>query len=218
MSALAVPHRWAGARAMTLRDGTTVTVRALHPEDADLLRRMYERCSPETIYRRFIAARPPSTERMLRHLTDVDHCRSEALVALHGGEIVAVARYHATGPREAEIAIEVEDAWQRRGIARRLLVMLTDRARARGVAFFTGSMLADNRPARDLMASAFPVFESRIERGELSFRIPLGRSAVRLEPRGEVAEPRALFHDPVPAQLVRAGGDRRDHLRDVVDV
>jgi len=40
----------------TLRDGTPVDVRPIRPEDADALRRAFDRLGPESRYRRFMAA------------------------------------------------------------------------------------------------------------------------------------------------------------------
>jgi hypothetical protein len=56
-------------------------------------------------------SRPPRAA--LLRLADVDHCRRDALVALDGDEIVAVARYDGRAgaspeaSRQAEIAITV---------------------------------------------------------------------------------------------------------------
>ena len=97
------------------------TVRPIEPGDADRLERMFFRLSPTTIYRRFFSPIHEPSPRMLMWLTNVDHDRREALVALDGDEIVAVARYDGrAGATEAEIAVTVEDAWQHRGVGRRL--------------------------------------------------------------------------------------------------
>ena len=71
-------------------------------------------------------------------LTSVDHGRRDALVALDGDEIVAVARYDGTRrtANTAEIAVTVEDAWQHQGVGRRLtrrLARARDRPRHRVV-------------------------------------------------------------------------------------
>jgi GNAT superfamily N-acetyltransferase len=72
---------------------------------------------------------PRLSDRTLAYLADVDHVDREALVALAGDEIIAVARYHRMPDTvEAEIAIVVEDAWQRRGLGRILLERLSARA------------------------------------------------------------------------------------------
>ena len=106
---------------ITLDDGAVLTVRPIAPDDVDRLGRMFERLSPTTIYRRFFSPIHEASPRMLMRLTNVDHDRREALVALDGDEIVAVARYDGqAGAIEAEIAVTVEDAWQHRGVGKRL--------------------------------------------------------------------------------------------------
>src|SRR5205814_8043687 len=95
-------------------DGTRLTVRPIAITDAAGLERLFTRLSPASVYSRFFSpmARPPRAA--LLRLADVDHGRRDALVALDGDEIVGVARYDARpGSTEAEIALTIEDAWQR---------------------------------------------------------------------------------------------------------
>lgn len=85
--------------------------------------------SPESRYRRFLAARDRLSEAELDYLTRVDHHDHEALVALvlETQEGVGLARFVRLpeDPEDAEVAIAVADAWQRRGVG-------TARAAARG--------------------------------------------------------------------------------------
>ena len=67
-------------------------------------------------------------------LASVDHGRRDALVALDGDEIVAVARYDSRpGDSAAEVAVTVEDAWQHQGIGGRLTKRLARRAVDHGI-------------------------------------------------------------------------------------
>ena len=72
--------------------------------------------------------------------------------------MVAVARYDrdANEPRHAEVAVVVEDAWHRHGIATALLRQLGGVATQRGVERFTATVAADNRAVATLVRS-FPV-------------------------------------------------------------
>ena len=72
-------------------DGTALTIRAIEATDVDRLARMFDRLSPETVYYRFLAPLPRLPRSTLVRLCDVDHCLRDALVALDGDEIVAVA-------------------------------------------------------------------------------------------------------------------------------
>lgn len=162
-----LPDRHDAPELLTLRDGATVVVRPIIPADAARLRRMFERLSPETVYRRFFSpvTRPPA--RALIHLATVDHDRREALVALSGNEIVGVARYdRRPGSDAAEIAVTIEDAWQHRGLGSRLARRLAARAAGRGIAELSAAMLGDNRPALGLLRRLAPGSEVRFEHGE----------------------------------------------------
>jgi len=132
-----------------------LTVRPVQAEDADRVRRLFERLSPESIYRRFFTLFPAPPPRVVHHLTALDHSDHEALAALDGDEIVALASWDrlAHAGAEAEIAVLVEDAWQHRGLGRALVRMLTAEATRRGIAVLNATVLADNHPARHLATS-----------------------------------------------------------------
>jgi RimJ/RimL family protein N-acetyltransferase len=129
----------------------------LEPGDGELLRRFFYRLSRETIYRRFMSpiARPEQVrpERLL----DVDHRDREAVLAVVDGEIVGVARYNRrAGSDSADLAVVVADAWQRRGVATRLLAALVASARRAGIARFEVMTLAENRAAIGLLRRLWP--------------------------------------------------------------
>ena len=129
-----------------------LTVRPVQPEDADRVRRLFTRLSPESIYRRFFTLFPAPPANVVRHLTALDHSDHEALAVLDGDEIVALASWdrptHAAA--EAEIAVLIEDAWQHKGLGRALVRMLTAEAARRGIGVINATVLADNYPARHL--------------------------------------------------------------------
>lgn len=132
-----------------------LTVRPVHADDGERVRRLFERLSPESIYRRFFTLFPAPPPNVVRHLTALDHSDHEALAVLDGDEIVALASWdrltHAGA--EAEIAVLVEDAWQHRGLGRALVRMLTHEATRCGITVLHATVLADNYPARHLATS-----------------------------------------------------------------
>jgi acetyltransferase len=80
----------------------------------------------------------------------VDYSRNMALAAtsmLGGAEtLIGVARYVLDRDNEsAEFAIVVADAWQGRGIGRRLLAKLAEVARRRGIRRLHGEIFGTNR-------------------------------------------------------------------------
>jgi RimJ/RimL family protein N-acetyltransferase len=121
------------------------------------LRRFFFRLSPETLYRRFHSPITRPEQAQPQRLLDVDHHDREAVVAVVGGEIVGVARYaRRPGADAAEIAVVVADAWQRQGLATRMLTALRELALAAGVRRFTLEMQADNGPVLRLVRRLYP--------------------------------------------------------------
>src|SRR5437763_4689126 len=125
-----------------LADGTRVVIRRIRPGDKRMLARGLELLSEETRRRRFLGAKPRLTAGELRYLTEVDgeaHLALVAVLADRLDHVVAVARYVRLpdDPRTADAAIVVGDPWQRRGLGRRLAIMLADGARLQGIERFS---------------------------------------------------------------------------------
>jgi GNAT superfamily N-acetyltransferase len=163
-------------------DGAALTIRPIEANDVERLARMFDRLSPTTVYYRFLAPVPRLPRSTLVRLADVDHCFRDALVALDGDEIIAVARYNAvmstapTRTRDAEIALTVEDAWQRRGIGRKLVRRLGALAAQRGFDTFVATIHPDNRAALGLLRQLVPDATVWFSSGEYQARLPLAGS------------------------------------------
>lgn len=143
---------------LTLKDGRQVTVRPIRPEDAELEAAFVKALSPSARYFRFMMNLRELTPELLVRFTQIDYDRELALIAIDSsGDVetqVAVARYGLNpDQRTADFAIVVADAWQGRGLARRLLEQLMAAARGRGIEALVGEMLADNEAMRGLMLS-----------------------------------------------------------------
>jgi GNAT superfamily N-acetyltransferase len=145
-------ERW-----LRLRDGRGVWVRPILPSDAPELAEAIRTADADTLRRRFLGAPPRVTPRVLAWLTTVDYVRRFALVAFDPGtgRGVAVARFE---PLEedgvAEVAVAVDPAWRRIGLATGLVELLAEAAIERGVHSFGASYLAQNRPVDAMLAHA----------------------------------------------------------------
>ena len=132
-----------------------VTIRPIEPSDVEQLRSLFWRMSPESRYFRFLGPVTNPADACLRHLAEVDHGDRDALVAMMNDQVVGVARYDrdASERTHAEVAIVVEDAWHRHGIATALLRDLGGVATRRGVERFTATVAAENRTVATLVHS-----------------------------------------------------------------
>lgn len=142
----------------TLRDGTTVTVRAILPEDEPLIIDLHARHSERTIRMRFFSLVKTLSRDSLVRLCHLDYDREMALVAVQeqadGPRILGVSRYYLrpeTG--SAEFALVVGDSHQRQGLGRHLLSRLIEVAKQRGVKRLVGQVLRENTPMLALTAS-----------------------------------------------------------------
>lgn len=169
-----------GQRRLELRSGRVVGVRPIRPEDAVLLARSFERLSPESRYRRFLAPISRLTGSQLRYLTELDHHDHEALVALDdAGELVGVARYVRLRGEEdvADVAVTVADDWQGQGLGGALLDALVRRARDEGVQSFDAEVLRDNVGSLKMLERLGP--SERSDDGPTAhLRIPLPEEGV----------------------------------------
>lgn len=131
-------------------DGKLVTIRPIMPEDANLEQEFVKGLSAESKYFRFMNTIRELAQSQLIRLTQIDYDREMAFVAttMEGERELelGVVRY-ATNPdaESCEFAIVVADAWQGKGLARRLMSVLIDTARSRGLKVMTGDFLAENR-------------------------------------------------------------------------
>ena len=155
-----------------------VTTRPVRPDDGPLFCRLWDRLSPETVYRRFHAPlqRPPADA---RRLVEVDHDLREALVAVVGGEVVGVARYDRSpvDPATADVAVVVEDAWQGVGVGRQLLGELTQLAARRGVRTLHADVQADNDRMVGLIRRLLPGAVLTPEHGVYAVQSPVPSAA-----------------------------------------
>lgn len=118
-----VPH---GQDVLTLPRGNDITVRRADARDLDAAKAMHERCSPRTLSLRYHGPMGDA-DRYLGHLLSPRYGRTLA-VQTASGRVVGLGHLLWDGD-ETEIALLVEDEWQRRGIGGELLRRLVSMAR-----------------------------------------------------------------------------------------
>ncbi|MHA5052973.1 GNAT family N-acetyltransferase [Streptomyces sp. SD15] len=110
---------------LTMSEGSAITVRRADVSDVEAATAMHERCSPRTLTMRYHGP-VGDADRYLKHLLSPRFGRTLA-VQTASGRIVGLGHLLWDGD-ETEIALLVEDDWQRRGIGSELLGRLVTMA------------------------------------------------------------------------------------------
>jgi acetyltransferase len=131
----------------TLRDGTVVGLRPLHPDDKAALYDLAAHMTAEDVRLRFFTPLHGLPDALVARLLRLDEDRCMALAALHDGAVLGIARYTAEADRRsAEYAIAVRSDWKGRGIGYLLMTRLIEIARRHGIGELVGEVLHENRP------------------------------------------------------------------------
>jgi RimJ/RimL family protein N-acetyltransferase len=161
---------------VVLADGTEILIRPIRQDDVDRLEAFFSRLSPTTIYFRFHAPLREMPRRELQRYCSVDYQDTMALVAQveenDGLALVGVARYIRLPNSDlAEAAVVVEDAWQRRGIGRELLITLSEIGSQNGIQGFTAAVLAENAAIRRICDQSGYACTSQWDAGALQITV-----------------------------------------------
>lgn len=137
-----------------LKDGTAITIRAVHPEDKQMMRDAFHELERESRYTRYFGFKDQVTDEELKRATQVDFETEVALVVttIAAGKeiIIGGARYilltltPGTAPA-AEVAFTVEEDYHGQGLAGLLFGHLVDIAIAKGVSTFEAEVLPQNK-------------------------------------------------------------------------
>jgi len=206
------PEHWEAD--VVLRDGSTMRIRPILPGDADALQRFHARQSPESVYLRFFAPLARLPERDLHRFTHVDHHERVALVVLWQEEIVAVGRFDQIGGGDAEVAFNVSDSAQGKGLGSVLLEHLAAAGRELGVRRFVADVLPQNarmlRVFTDAGYDVQQVYDDGIVAVSFTIR-PTDRSMAVLAERERRAEALSMSAILAPRRvlLVCAGEEGR---------
>lgn len=160
-------------RYVQLRRGPGLVVRPLVDGDVETVRAVFERLGERSRRARFNGPKPQLSPAELEHLAAVDATRHVLVGYLEGDDRpVAIARLVRDGS-SAEVAFEVADEHQQRGIGSALTAELLADARAAGITEITALVSSDNSAAVSLLRRLLGRLEVRFEGPELSVRAAL---------------------------------------------
>ena len=139
----------------TTKQGLSVAIRPIRPEDEQLMVKFHETLSPESVYFRYfhiMGLEHRVDHRVLVRSCFIDYNREMTLIALHTDPsaletsimgVVRLIRLH--GSDEAEFAVAVSDAFHGQGLGSMLLRKVLDVAKAEGIPCVVGNILPENR-------------------------------------------------------------------------
>ncbi|HOD66943.1 MAG TPA: GNAT family N-acetyltransferase [candidate division Zixibacteria bacterium] len=135
----------------TLRDGTTVTLRPIKPEDEPLWLAFLASCSKESIYSRFRYFFHWNSHDVATRFCYIDYNREIAIVAeiVEGGErrIIGIGRLIADPDHEeVEYAVLIADAWQKKELGSLLTDYCMEVASRWKLKRIVAQTTTDNRP------------------------------------------------------------------------
>jgi acetate---CoA ligase (ADP-forming) len=198
---------------VVLRNGRTLRLRPIRPEDAEGVRAMYAQLSSDSMHMRFFDVRSP--EEALRYSpADVDYVRDFGVVGDIGGEIVAVAHYLGLPkrPELAEVAFTIADRLQNCGVATHLLNTLVLAARQNGIERFEAEVLSENQRMLDVFLCFGFEVKSRSEEGSIHISFPIAATehaealAAERSQKAAYASMKAVFE---PKSIAVVGASRR---------
>ena len=202
-----------------LKDGGSIQIRAIRPDDKERLAEHFAALSQRSVYLRFMGMKKRLSADELQSFTELDFVDDVGLVAtlLDGKSerIIGVGRYlrrpRGQRAKRAEVAFAVLDEHQGRGIGTVLLDRLARIASASGVLEFEADVLADNRQMLGVFGKSGFRVQRAVEGGVFHVAFPTGetvehRLAEHQRERRAAAESIRGFLEPRSVALVGASG------------
>ena len=204
------PEHWEAD--VVLRDGGTAHLRPIRPADADAVQAFHTGQSQNSIYMRFFAFKARLSSKELRRFTEVDHKDRAAFVITIGGEIIGIGRYdRLDDPEEAEVAFNIADAHQGRGLGSILLEHLAAAAHENGIRRFSAEVLPENRKMLMVFSDAGYDVKRHFDDGVVSLEFdidPTEKSRAVMESREHRAEARSVRDLLAPSSVAVIGASR----------
>ena len=176
---------------VVLRDGSVGHLRPIRPSDEMGLHAFHARQSDESIYMRFFAPLRRLSDKDVHRFSHVDYEDRVALVITVRDEILGIGRYDRIDPGSAEVAFNVSDHYQGRGIGSVLLEHLAAIAQEFGITRFTAEVLPQNRKMLTVFSEAGYEVSRKVEDGVVALHFdiePTDRSKAVVMSREHRAE------------------------------
>ncbi|PRY62608.1 acyl-CoA synthetase (NDP forming) [Knoellia remsis] len=192
---------------VVLRDGSVAHLRPIKPSDTAGIHAFHARQSEESIYLRFFAPLRRLSDKDVHRFTHVDYEDRVALVLTLRDEIIGIGRYDRVSPTSAEVAFNVSDHYQGKGIGSVLLEHLAAIAQEFGITRFTAEVLPQNRKMLAVFSDAGYEVSRKVEDGVVSLHFdiePTDRSkavAMSREHRAEALSVSRILRPQVVAVI-----------------
>jgi RimJ/RimL family protein N-acetyltransferase len=171
----------------TLRDGTPVTIRAIHRGDSNRILAAFDRLDRESVYARFFTYKKGLADAELKTLTEVDFDHVIALVVttrtgddetlIGGGRYCSEVALHSA--QSAELAFITDNDYRGRGLASLILRHLIVIGRNQGLLWFEADVLAQNQAMLAVFKRSGLSMKQRREGNVVHVTLSLGADAHR---------------------------------------
>ena len=163
----------APVRDLTLKNGETLRIRPIRPDDEPRLAALYDRLSRRTAYQRFFTVMRRLPADWIHYFANVDYRSRLALVAeretVAGVELVGVGRFEPSDAEStAEVAFVLEDGYQGQGLGQVLLDEIVRAGTERGLKRFRAEVLGENHRMLRLLARRTRILERTVAQGVVS--------------------------------------------------
>src|SRR6185503_16555087 len=198
-----------------LRDGASIEIRAVTLEDRPHIASLFSRMGPSSVRHRFFSAKRELSDAELTFLIGNGSSHVVLAAVMRRGDVetfLGVGRYvELEEPGAAEVAFEVADAEQGRGIGTLLLDHLARIARPRGITLFRADVEADNSAMLDVFSRSGFAIREACSRGVYQVDIPIAdseRFLAAASERERIAAGRSLRALFAPASIAVIGASR----------
>ena len=204
------PRHWEAD--VVLRDGTTARLRPITPDDADGLQAMHRGQSESSIYLRYFTYKSQLSTKDLERFTHVDYKDRVAFVVQRRGRILGVGRYDRYPDQDvAEVAFNIADAAQGRGLGSIFMEHLAVAARENGIRRFTAEVLPENRKMLSVFQESGFEVARHFEDGVVAVEFPIDPTArwrAVMESREHRAEAQSVAEIVNPSSVAVVGASR----------